>query len=174
MKEFLKRKLPKSWLNAMQSRWRHIKYERDRKTLAALPRASGDVSSLRGADSLDPAVIFSAEETPGWHSAQEELKAAGVGDVMGGVNPGDQRAIYQLVRYLKPRAVLEFGTHIGASTSHIAIALRQLMDEEPTIARDLTTVDIVDVNDPMRRHWARFGRGSRRRRSSSRSTPAIS
>ena len=157
MKDFLKRQLPKSWLNAMQSRWRGIKYERDRKTLAALPRASGDVSLLRGADTLDPAVMFTGEETAAWQTAQRELNAAGVGDVMGGVNPGDQRAIYQLVRYLRPRAVLEFGTHVGASTSHIAIALRQLMEEEPMVRHDLTTVDIIDVNDPVRRHWARFG-----------------
>ena len=104
-------------LEELQLPYEIQKYERDRKTLAALPRASGDLSPLRSADSLDPAVIFTAEDSPRWRSAQEELKAAGVGDVMGGVNPGDQRAIYQLVRYLKPRAVLESSSAVTAGRS---------------------------------------------------------
>ena len=37
-------------------------------------------------------------------------------DDEGGVNPGDRRAIYSLIHYLKPISVLEIGTHIGAST----------------------------------------------------------
>ena len=157
MKDFLKRQLPKSWVYAMQERWRDYKYERDRRELAALPRASGDVSLLRAADSLRPADIFAAEPTAAWRAAQAEFNAAAIGHLTGGVNPGDQRAIFELIRYLKPRSVLEFGTHIGASTVHIALALRQLMEEDPRVPRDLTTVDIIDVNDPVRRHWEKFG-----------------
>lgn len=156
MKDFLKRQLPKSWVAAMQSRWMEIKYERDRKALAALPRESGDASVLRDADSLRPSDIFRAEETPQWRAARVELITAGVGDLVGGVNPGDQRAIYELIRFLKPRSVLEFGTHVGASTAHIALALRQLMDEDPSTPRELVTVDIIDVNDPTVRHWEKF------------------
>lgn len=156
MKEFLKRQLPKSWYDAMHRRWMTIKYERDRKTLAALPRATGDVSVLRDAATLRPSDIFHAEVSPPWRAARVELITAGVGDLHGGVNPGDQRAIYELIRFLKPRAVLEFGTHVGASTSHIALALRQLMDEDPTTPRDLVTVDIIDVNDTTLRHWEKF------------------
>src|SRR5262245_13632742 len=125
MKEFLKRHLPKSWVSALQSRWIDYKYGRNRRDLAALPRAKGDVSVLRSVEQLQPEDIFTANDSPSWATAQAELKAAGVGDVTGGVNPGDQRAIYQLIRHLAPRSVLEFGTHVGASTSHIAIALRQ-------------------------------------------------
>jgi predicted O-methyltransferase YrrM len=157
MKDLIKRSLPNSWVSALQGRWRTIKHDRDRKTLAGLPRATADVSPLRPADTLRPADLFSAVESPAWLSAHDELTRAGVGDVPGGVNPGDQRAIYQLIRYLRPRSVLEFGTHIGASTSHIAIALRQLMEEEPRVARSLTTVDILDVNDATLKNWARYG-----------------
>jgi predicted O-methyltransferase YrrM len=58
----------------------------------------------------------------------------------GGVNPGDQRAIYYLIRSLDIRNVLEIGTHIGCSTVNIALALK---DND---GAKLTTVDIDDVN----------------------------
>lgn len=48
----------------------------------------------------------------------------------GGVNPGDRRAIYHLIRSLKPRSVLEIGTHIGVSTLYIALALKNLRSVE--------------------------------------------
>lgn len=68
----------------------------------------------------------------------------------GGVNPGDRRAIYQLIRYFKPMHVLEVGTHVGASTLHIAAALRS------NGSGALTTVDVVDVN-AFDGPWAQHG-----------------
>ncbi len=68
----------------------------------------------------------------------------------GGVNPGNRRAIYYLLRSLRPANVLEIGTHVGASTLHIAAALKQ------NSAVDLTTVDIQDVN-AIDGYWKRFG-----------------
>ncbi len=38
------------------------------------------------------------------------------------LNSGDQRLIYSLCKYLRPRRILEVGTHIGASSIHIALA----------------------------------------------------
>lgn len=67
------------------------------------------------------------------------------------VNPGDRRAIYSIILYLKPRRVLEIGTHLGASTLHIAAALTRLNGEGK-----LTTVDIEDVNAPGG-PWQRYG-----------------
>jgi len=74
----------------------------------------------------------------------------------GGVNPGDQRAIYSLVRRLKPKSVLEVGTHLGYSTIHIAYALkRNQEDGGPTGA--LTSVDVLDVNSVEDAPWLRVG-----------------
>src|SRR2546430_6217516 len=42
-----------------------------------------------------------------------------------------RRAIYYLVRHLRPRSVLEIGTHLGASTVHIAAALRKVQEDDP-------------------------------------------
>ncbi len=69
-------------------------------------------------------------------------------DNFGGVNPGDRRALYYLVMALKPKNTLEVGTHIGASTLHIARALKQLNQ-----SGHVTTVDIIDVNDSETGSW---------------------
>ena len=72
-----------------------------------------------------------------------------------GVNPGDRRALYYLVRRLAPRSALEIGTHLGTSTLHIAMALKANRNSDVTSR--LVTVDLKDVNDESRRPWARFG-----------------
>jgi predicted O-methyltransferase YrrM len=54
-------------------------------------------------------------------------------------------------------SVLEIGTHIGASTVHIAAALRSLRQRVLNEEFQLTTVDIADVNDPVNRPWLKFG-----------------
>ncbi len=66
-------------------------------------------------------------------------------EYQGGVNPGDQRALYHIFDYLDVKNVLEIGTHIGCSTVSIALALKQKNCVRQDKAR-MTTVDIVDVN----------------------------
>jgi predicted O-methyltransferase YrrM len=79
-------------------------------------------------------------------------------DKAGGVNPGDRRATYYLIQHVNPRTVLEIGTHIGASTIHIAAALRRAESEEGgTASRHLTTVDIVDMNARENAVWLEYG-----------------
>ena len=63
----------------------------------------------------------------------------------GGVNPGDRRALFYLVKALKPANILEIGTHVGASTVHIAAAMSP--------GSRLSTVDIQDVNDGPAAYW---------------------
>jgi cephalosporin hydroxylase len=63
-----------------------------------------------------------------------------------GVNPSDRRAIYHLIRALRPRRVLEIGTNVGASTLHIAAAMKR-NNEDCKGKSKLVTVDIVDMND---------------------------
>ncbi len=72
----------------------------------------------------------------------------------GGVNPGDRRALFYLVRAFRPARVLEIGTHVGASTVHIAAALTDsARDQFPR----LLTVDIQDVNDSPLSFWRQAG-----------------
>ena len=72
----------------------------------------------------------------------------------GGVNPGDRRALYYLVRALGLKRVLEIGTNVGASTIHVAAAMKAnlLADEKPN-DHSLVTVDIVDVNHASDAFW---------------------
>jgi predicted O-methyltransferase YrrM len=90
---------------------------------------------------------------------EKDIALLSIPDDAGGVNPGDQRAIYSLVRHLQPRSVLEVGTHIGASAICIASALRTLqsMDAETESRCRLVTVDNRDVNDPISKPWRKFG-----------------
>jgi predicted O-methyltransferase YrrM len=92
-----------------------------------------------------------------WRAVEASIARLGITSRAGGVNPGDRRALYYLVRSLRPRRVLEVGTHVGASTVHIAAALAALRAEDPTEHRRLTTVDIVDVNDPVTKPWLELG-----------------
>ncbi len=76
--------------------------------------------------------------------ARDQERIAGlyeVGEIPGGINPGDRRALYHLAARFKPSKVLEIGTHVGASTVYLASALHHFSGR-------LTTVDIVDVNAP--------------------------
>jgi predicted O-methyltransferase YrrM len=71
-----------------------------------------------------------------------------------GMNPGDRRALYYLVRHLRPGRVLEIGTQAGASTVHLAAALAET--HPGRAERRLLTVDIKDVNDPETGAWRSF------------------
>lgn len=101
----------------------------DLKTIFADPAIAADWSK----DSKAIEAVMPSEEIP-W-----------------GVNPGDRRALYYLIHALKPRNVLEIGTHIGASTLHIVAALKRLGRGA------VTTVDIIDVNSEAIANWKKFG-----------------
>lgn len=116
-----------------------------------------DASSLMDASSFDvTGILTSVEIHHAWVRAHALLDRFPIIEGHGGINPGDRRAIFHLVRALAPRSVLEIGTHVGASTLHIATALSQLPHgtEDPP---KFVTVDIADVNCPERRPWERHG-----------------
>lgn len=119
--------------------------------LGKLPRTTVDETNLRQLSRGELDLILRAR-LPEWPSVAAELtRIHPIEDMKtGGVNPGDRRAIYYLVRALKPVNVLEIGTHVGASTLHIAAALRQ------NGIGNMTTVDIQDVN-ANDGYWKRFG-----------------
>lgn len=95
---------------------------------------------------------------------EEEFKKADV-DIqrfaiptnMGGVNPGDQKALFYLLMTYRPKSVLEIGTHIGSSTVYMASALKHLYGSDKDAKPGLVTVDISDVNNPYSQPWLRYG-----------------
>ena len=76
-----------------------------------------------------------------WESIKELRESMELPEFTGGVNPGDQRAIYYLARGFELNNILEIGTHLGCSTTHLALAIK----DNPNAK--ITTVDIRDVND---------------------------
>jgi predicted O-methyltransferase YrrM len=142
------RKLTRSY-----RRWRGDRDFRGAPTLAC------DTSALaRGvtAATIERA-LHSQEVDEEWRRMGRLSAAMHITDTAGGVNPGDRRAIYYLMRHFEPCSVLEIGTHIGASTLHIAAALRAAQGADPSVAAKLTTVDIVDVNNRDTQPWLQHG-----------------
>lgn len=136
MKQFIKKVLPKSIL-------RLILDSRDLVRLGQVPTLSFDCEKLKPANDFKLTDIFSDQKIrKSWKNNYKEIQAVfGDHSTLGGINPGDRRAIYYLITALKPKKVLEIGTHIGASTLYIACALKNL-----TYSAKITTVDILDVN----------------------------
>lgn len=131
---------------------RLIKNTIQKRDLYRLPEAQTDVSSLRETTASDLSEMMNDEAIgKDWERAESRINdVIEVGHVgVGGVNPGDRRALYHLVRSLSVRTFLEIGTNIGTSTRAIACA----MQESRAGPGSLTTVDILDVNDAPDAVW---------------------
>ncbi len=129
----------------------------DIKKLNALKRLVCDTKQLMPQNGQTSHSIFIAAETDtAWNEAKKEIDRFAVPDGTGGVNPGDRRAIFHLIRKFKPASILEAGTHIGASTIYIASALDKNRNEKPANI-SFTTVDIRDVNSTTEKPWLEYG-----------------
>ena len=100
---------------------------------------------------IDPNDIAAALRSPEidaeWRDAEPGIIQPLAGIVgVGSTNPGDRRALFYLMRWLKARNVLEIGTNIGGSTLAIAGALRLAMAQGAGRCA-LTTVDKSDCNE---------------------------
>jgi len=132
---------------------RRVRNYLDDRAWRRQPPLNFDNANLRCVSGFD-LVCAMNDPVIGAAFAEDHAGIAGVfgaGEIEGGVNPGDRRALYHLVGHFKPRCILEIGTHVGASTVHIASALRRFIDQG-----SLCTVDIVDVNGP-EGAWRSFG-----------------
>lgn len=131
---------------------------REAVTLSFMAQDASDYTSLR-APRRDLTVAFTDPRiSHDWRQARvthERLTRPANGrEPAGGVNPGDQRAIFSIVRQLKPSSVLEVGTHLGYSTIHIAQALQMNANEGGPLGH-LTSVDLIDVNHSENAPWRR-------------------
>lgn len=135
---------------------RNRKISAARKALGQIERQPCRSEPLLPSSAIDlHDILHNAEKISEWESLEPKLAdlmnmapSTAQSDGNRGVNPGDQRAIYHLIRALKPKSVLEVGTNVGFSTLHIAAAL----DANGADGR-ITTVDITDVNDPTDQPW---------------------
>jgi hypothetical protein len=136
---------------------RVLRSSRDSYALQRLQRTDCDVANLRAVSERDLREFLRPQRWAAeWEEVSGRIAAFRIPDGTGGVNPGDRRAVYYLVRSLGARSVLEVGTHIGASTAHIALALENTRRQEGAAVR-LLSVDISDVNSPVERPWTRYG-----------------
>jgi predicted O-methyltransferase YrrM len=112
------------------------------------PVDTGDLAVLEPAQI---AAFFRSPETDQvWNTMAARLAdLCQIEDGIGGVNPGDRRALFYLVTALKPISILEIGSHVGASTVHIGAAMAP--------GSELITVDIHDVNVGTTAYWRTAG-----------------
>jgi predicted O-methyltransferase YrrM len=125
----------------------------DDRALREQPKLPFDGTNLRPSSRIDLAAAMN-DATIGVAFTEDHTKIAkayGAGEIFGGVNPGDRRALYHLIAHFQPKQLLEIGTHVGASTVYIASALRRFVD-----GGQLTTADIADVNGP-KAAWKSLG-----------------
>jgi predicted O-methyltransferase YrrM len=128
-------------------------------------RKSVDNSRLRAISPAWITDIFRLAQTAAeWPDVSREIDGAiaapglanGKVSLGGSINAGDRRAIYSLIRALKPHRILEIGTHIGGSTLSIAAAMRRNKQDGAGDC-SLTSVDSVDVNGAPNAYWKRIG-----------------
>jgi predicted O-methyltransferase YrrM len=137
-----------------------ILFPDETRELRAIRRLECVPGNLLSRKDVSLAGIFHSRDIEAlWLDSKKELDPFGVPDGTGGVNLGDRKAIYYLISHFKPSSVLEIGTHIGASTIHIASALFKSQIRNGS-GSTLTTVDIADVNSPTAKPWVKYGTAS--------------
>jgi predicted O-methyltransferase YrrM len=116
------------------------------KALGRIPCDPAALSTAIGADQLHQMVV-SRRIDQEWPAVEPELSSFRITESADGVNPGDRRAIFYLLRELGVKSALEIGTHVGASTVYTVAALTRNRATDHEESARLTTVDITDVND---------------------------
>ena len=134
----------------------------DRIGLHVLPNIGAEYNHLRVIDDATwRSVLRDERESGEWPRFVREIEASqNAGKTAlgfsGTLNLGDRRALYSLVKWLKPASVLEIGTHLGSSTLCIAAALKRNASDGGALG-GLTTVDAADVNHPETGRWRQMG-----------------
>lgn len=117
-----------------------------------------DTTNLLSKDSVSLKEIFNSEQiNSSWDKCKQNLDKLNFIFSEGGVNSGDQRAIFYLIKYFNPNSILEIGTHIGSSTVHITSAINNKYHISSKTQSMLTTVDFRDVNSISEKPWLKFG-----------------
>lgn len=150
LKQIIKKLIPHSIKKKISA----IKQQKEFNKLKIMPC---NTKNLLEAKEISLENIFKSDEIiNSWNKWQDKLDSFVIPDFTGGVNPGDRKAIYFLIRFFKPKSVLEIGTHIGASTVNIAAALN-FNQTEFRIKPTFRTLDIRNVNSTSEKPWLEFG-----------------
>lgn len=136
------RNLPGDLLHAGVTQLRTL---RDQMSLRRAPLAQARTETLPAADDITLSMLLGPGASSHWEHASHLLRELDVPDGTGGVNPGDRRALFSIVAASGATQILEIGTHIGASTLHLAAALAGVAEQTGSTGK-LVTVDIVEVN----------------------------
>src|SRR3954449_2636637 len=107
---------------------RNDQLREERAQLSQVPPMTLDLRNLRTLTKREINQVFLSRSIDDeWPELSTEIGRIVVIEDMKtpGVNPGDRRALYYLLRALRPRSVLEIGTNVGASTIHIAAAMKR-------------------------------------------------
>src|SRR6476646_1353494 len=118
------------------------------RTLLLTVREPIDTGTLAVVDSAQIAAIFRSNLIDQqWNTLSARLAdLCQIEDLKtGGVNCGDRRALFYVVKALRPASILEIGSHVGASTVHIGAAMAP--------GSKLVTLDIQDVNEGAGAYW---------------------
>lgn len=139
---------------------RGLRALRERLALRHVPSLACATGSLRPSSAAELATTLSRIDLrQEWLKIEADLaRACPIEDGRtGGVNPGDRRALWYLIRSLGVRSVLEIGTHVGASTVYLAAALRANAAHDLSVRPRLVTVDVREVNSPTDGYWRTYG-----------------
>lgn len=139
---------------------RDLRGRRENAALGRVPPVPCDAALLRAVTANELASAFTDQETTAaWFEVEGELaRVCPIEDGRtGGVNPGDRRALWYLVRHFGFGSVLEVGTHVGASTLYLAAALRANAQLHSGLQPSLVTLDVRDVNSPTDGYWKEYG-----------------
>jgi predicted O-methyltransferase YrrM len=118
------------------------------------PKRDIDAHNVRAISRLDVMALLSDPQAiEAFETAAVRFATLGLERIKDAANAGDLRALFQLVHALRPRSILEIGTCNAASTAFMALAMRDLGGDPLCI----TTVDLIDVNDPDKGIWQRSG-----------------
>jgi hypothetical protein len=155
LRHFIARLLPRRIQNWCLNWW-HVKRDVSalRSEAAALCRC--DLLGMMTEGELRRHLI-SPDLAAEWGVVESQLKRSGLLTATGGVNAGDQRALYSLARSLRITTVLEIGTHVGCSTIVLAHALKRNCDVTGQHPAKLITVDCHDVGDAEGKPWLKYG-----------------
>ena len=136
---------------------RRLKVVQETWELQRLPKPACKADALLPVENIKREAIFASTEIEReWEVAAERIQSLEIPEGTGGVNPGDRRAVFYLVCHFRPCSILEIGTHVGASTLHMAAALMADQNNQNREARRLLSVDITDVNNPVSGPWVQY------------------
>jgi predicted O-methyltransferase YrrM len=153
LKQTIKKLIP-NFIKKKLSVYRDIEQQKRYNKIKRIPC---NTSNLLESKEISLENIFKNDEViNSWNKWQDKLDSFVIPDFTGGVNQGDRKAIFFLIRFFKPKSVLEIGTHIGASTVNIAAALN-LNRTEFRIKPTFRTLDIRNVNSASEKPWLEFG-----------------